>query len=186
MLLELKYIITSSRNAAAIAKGMDELRSITFYSGEERARWRQSPRCLKCSELRMIGGLGGLMMAPRRSSGCGACIPELTTRRYRGRLLRLGSRAKASTLQGRHRYFAGGSMFHTSFRGLLSLLATQQKWYYHLQQQVVQSLIPHNYMVQHIHRCTQQTVCSTHTHTYCTVTGLFAYMLLFVQQSVLV
>ena len=27
------------------------------------------------------------MMNPRRSSGCGACIPELTTRRHRGRLL---------------------------------------------------------------------------------------------------
>ena len=26
-------------------------------------------------------------MAPRRSRGCGACIPELTTRRHRGRLL---------------------------------------------------------------------------------------------------
>ena len=26
-----------------------------------------------------------LMMTPRRSSGCGACIPELTTRRHRGR-----------------------------------------------------------------------------------------------------
>ena len=25
------------------------------------------------------------MMTPRRSSGCGACIPELTTRRHRGR-----------------------------------------------------------------------------------------------------
>ena len=32
----------------------------------------------------------------------------------------------------------GGSAFHMSFRGLLSLLATQQKWYHHLQQ-VVQS-----------------------------------------------
>ena len=65
--------------------------------------------------------------------------------------------------------FVGGSVFHTSFRGLLSLLATQQKWYYHLQQQVVQSLIPRNYhihQVQHIRWCTLQTVCSTHTHTH--------------------
>ena len=54
-------------------------------------------------------------MTPRRSSGCGACIPELTTRRHRGRLLCLGSRAKASTLQGGHRCFAGGSAFHTYF-----------------------------------------------------------------------
>ena len=84
-LLELKYIMTSARNAAAIAKGMVELRSIVFYSREERGRWRQGPRCLRCSKLRRIGGLGGLMMTPRRSSGCGACILELTTRRHRGR-----------------------------------------------------------------------------------------------------
>ena len=167
-LLELKYIITSARNAAATAKGnMVELRSIVFYSREERERWRQGPRCLRCSKLRKIGGLGGLALTSRRSSGCGACIPELTTRRHRGRLLCSGSRAKASTLGGRHRRFTGGSVFHTSFRGLLSLLATQHKcWYHHLQQQVVQSLIPHNYyihQVQHIRWCTQQTVCSTHT-----------------------
>ena len=61
-----------------------------------------------------------------------------------------------------------------SFSGLLSLLATQQKWYHHLQQ-VVQSLIPHNNYRQY--RCTQQTVCSTHTHTY-TVTELFTYEVL--------
>ena len=96
-LLELKYIMTSTRNVAAIAKGMVELKSIVFYSREERGRWRQGPRCLRCSKIRRIGGLGGLMMNPRRSSGCGACIPELTTRRHRGRLLcLLGSRAKAS------------------------------------------------------------------------------------------
>ena len=77
-LLELKYIITSCRNAATIAKGMIELRSIVFYSREERGRWRQGPRCLRCSKFRRIGGSGGLM-APRRSSGCGACISELTT-----------------------------------------------------------------------------------------------------------
>ena len=84
-LLELKYIITSARNTATIAKGMVELRSIVFYSREERERWRQGPRCLRCLKLRMVGVLGGLMMTPRRSSRCGACIPELTTRRHRGR-----------------------------------------------------------------------------------------------------
>ena len=104
----------------------------------ESTRWRQGPRCLRCLKLRMVRGLGGLMMTPLRSSGCGVCIPELTTRRHRGPLLCLGSRAKASTLEGRHRRFTGGSAFHMSFRGLLSLLATQQKWYNHLQQ-VVQS-----------------------------------------------
>ena len=168
-LLELKYIITSARNAAAIAKGMVKLRSIVFYSREEIQRWRQGPRCLRYSRLRRIGGLGGLTRAPRRSSGCGACILDLTTRRHYGRLLCLVSRAKASTLRGRHRRFAGGSVFHTSFRGLLSLLATQQKWYHRLQQQVVRSLVPHNcyiHQVQHIRWCTKQTVCSTHTHTH--------------------
>ena len=120
-------------------------------------------------------------MAPRRSSGCGACIPELTIRRHRGQLLRLDSRAKPSTLRGSHRRFGGGSVFHTSFRGLLlSLFATQQKWRHHLQQ-VVQSLIPHNYyvhQVQYIRWCTQQTVCSTHTHTR-TVTERFVYIQLY-------
>ena len=37
-LLELKHIITPARNAATIAKGMVELRSIVFYSREERGR----------------------------------------------------------------------------------------------------------------------------------------------------
>ena len=138
ILPELIYIITSARNAAAIAKGMIELRSIVFDSREERARWRQGPRWLRCLKLGMVRGLEGLMMTPLRSSGCGACIPELTTRRHRGPLLYLGSRAKASTFEGRHRRFTGGSAFHMSFRGLLSLLATQQKWYHHLHQ-VVQS-----------------------------------------------
>ena len=142
---------------------MVELRSIGFYSREERARWRQGPGSLKCLKLRMVGGLGDLMMTPRRPSECGARIPELTTRRHRGPLLCLGSRAKASTLEGRHRRFTGGSVFHMSFRGLLSLLATQQKWYHHLQQ-VVPSLLPHNYRQ---YWCTQQTACSTHTHPYC-------------------
>ena len=59
-LLELKYIMTSARNVAAIAKGMVELKSIVFYSREERGRWREGPRCLRCSKLRRIGGLGGL------------------------------------------------------------------------------------------------------------------------------
>ena len=35
-LLELKYIMTSARNVAAIAKGMVELKSIVFYSRRER------------------------------------------------------------------------------------------------------------------------------------------------------
>ena len=75
----------------------------------------------------------------------------------------IGSRAKTSIHEGRHRRFTGSSAFDMSFRGLLSMLATQQKCYHHLQQ-VVQSLIPHNYRQ---YWCTQQTACSTHTHQYC-------------------
>ena len=52
LLVELKYIMTSARNTAAIAKSMVELRSIAFYSREERGRWRQGPRCLRCSKLK--------------------------------------------------------------------------------------------------------------------------------------
>ena len=86
ILLELKYIITSARNAAAIAmQGYGRIEVHVFFSREERARWRQGPRCLSCLKLRMVGGLGCLMTTPRRSSGCGACIPELTIRRHRGR-----------------------------------------------------------------------------------------------------
>ena len=151
---------------------MVEMRSIVFYSREERGRWRQGPRCLRCLKLRMVGGLGGLMMTPRRSSGCGACIPELTTRRHRGPLLYLGSRAKASTLRGRHRRFTGGSAFHMYFCGLLSLLATQQKWYHHLQQ-VVQSLIPQT--TDNIGVPSKLHVAHTHTLT---VTELFTYEVL--------
>ena len=55
-------------------------------------------------------------------------------RRHRGPLLCLGSRAKASTLEGRHRRFTGGSAFQMYFCRLLSLFATQQKWHHHLQQ----------------------------------------------------
>ena len=153
---------------------MVELRSLVFYSTEERERWRQGRRCLIWSKLRRIGGLGGLMMAPRRSSGCGACIPELTKRRHLERLLCLGSRAKASTLRGRHARFHGSSVFHTwyafSWAPLLLGNTAQQKWYHHLQQQLEQSLIPHNnyyiYQVQHIYYAgVPSNLYVAHTHT---------------------
>ena len=99
-------------------------------------------------------------------------------RRHRGPLLCLGSRAKASTLEGRQRRFTGGSAFNMSFRGLLFLLATQQKLYHHLQQ-IVQSLIPRNYRQ---YWCTQQTACSTRTHTR-TATELFTYEVLLLYSS---
>ena len=120
-----------------------------------------------------VGCLEDLMMTSRRSSGCGACIPELTTRRHRGPWLCLGSRAKASTLEGRHRHFTGGSAFHILFRGFFSLLATQQKWYHHLQQ-VIHSLIPHK-TTDNIGVPSKLHVAHTHTRT---VTELFTYEVL--------
>ena len=64
-LLELiMYIITSARNMAATANGMVELRSLVSYSREERGRWRQGPRRLRCSKIRRIDGLGALSMTP--------------------------------------------------------------------------------------------------------------------------
>ena len=136
--LELKHTITSAaRNAAATTNGMVELRSIVFYPREERGRWRQGPRCLRCSKIRRIGSLGGLRMTLPRRSGRVACIPELTTRRYHGRLLCLGSRAKASILKGGIDVSSAIPHSIRHFFELLSLLATQQKkWYHHLQQQV--------------------------------------------------
>ena len=116
------------------------------------------------------------MMTPRRSSGCGACIPELTTRRHRGRLLCFVRQPSQSIHTSREtRTFRRRFRIpHISFRGLLSLLATQQIWYHHLQ--LVQSLIPHDYRQ---YRCTRQTVCSTHIHTpVLYVTELFTYEVL--------
>ena len=73
------------------------------------------------------------------------------------------------------------------FRGLLYLLATQQKGY-HLQQ-VLQSLIPRNYIVYNIYAGVPSKlyVAYAHTHPYC-VTKVFTYIrsTTVVQQSVLV
>ena len=63
---------------------------------------------------------------------------------YPRRWLSLSSRAKAFAFQRRHRRFVGDSVSICLSVELVSLLATQQKWYHHLQQ--VQSLMPHNYI----------------------------------------
>ena len=144
-LLELKYIITSARNAAATAKGMVELRSIVFYSRKERGRWRQGPRCSRCSRIRRIAGFRGLRVRTTlpRSRGCCACVPELTARRHRGRVLL--RQPKTFTVHFKGGMDASSAIPHSIrlFVGLLSLLVTQQKWYHPLQQEVpVQSLIP--------------------------------------------
>ena len=165
---------------------MVELRSIVFSSIEERERWRQGPRCLRCSKLRRMGDLGGLMMAPRRSSGCGACIPELSTHRHRGRLLCLRSRAKASSI---HPHFEGGIYtFRRRIRipyvfSWVPLLVgnTAEVLVSSYLQQVVQSLIHHNYyihQVQHIRRGVPSKLYVAHTHTR-TVTEMFVHILLY-------
>ena len=56
-LLELKYIMTSARNVAAIAKGMVELKSIVFYSREERGRGSAVLEMLEVKEDRRFGRL---------------------------------------------------------------------------------------------------------------------------------
>ena len=161
-----------ARNAAAIAKGMVELRSIAFYSREERGRWRQGSRCLRCSKLRRIGGLGGLMMTPRRSSGCGACIPELTTRRHRGRsqapwtivmLVRKPSQSihtsrETYTFRRRSRMpcvFSWPPLLVGDTVEVVPSSATSSSTEF--------ASIPLHSI--YIRSCPQQTVCSTHTHT---------------------
>ena len=83
------------------------------------------------------------------------CVP---TRRW----LSLSSRAKAFTLQGRHRRFVADSVLHTSLRGALLLIGEQQKWYHQILQNV-QNLMPHDYIppctVPGIYCCTAVCTC---------------------------
>ena len=143
---------------------MVELRSIAFYSREERGRWRQGPRCLRCSKLRRIGGLGGLMMTPRRSSGCGACIPELTTRRHRGLMLvrkpsqSIHTSRETYTFRLRSRMpcvFSWPPLLVGDTVEVVSSSATSSSTEF-----ASTSL----YSI-YIRSCPQQTVYSTHTHT---------------------
>ena len=167
-LLELKYIMTSARNVAAIAKGMIELKSIVFYSREERGRWRQGPRCLRCSKLRRIGGLGGLMMTPRRSSGWGACIPELTTRRYRGRsqapwtIVMLVRKPSQSIHTSRETYtFRRRSRMPCVFSWPPLLVGNTVEV---VSSSATSTTVCFDITVPNIRSFPQQTVCSTHTH----------------------
>ena len=170
-LLELKYIMTSARNAAAIAKGMVELRSIVFYSREERGRWRQGPRCLRCSKFRRIGGLGSLMMTPRRSSGCGACIPGLTTRRHRGRsqapwtIVMLIVRKPSQIIHtSRETYtFRRRSRMPCVFSGPPLLVGDTVEV---ISSSATSRIEFASTSLYNIRSCPQQTVCSTHTHTH--------------------
>ena len=101
------------------------------------------------------------------------------SRRHRGPLLCLGSRAKASTLQGiidvspavphSKCIFVGSSPCWRRSRRSGIIICNKL------------CLIPHNYRQ---YWCTQQTACSTHTHPYC---NCIAYVRsTTVQQSVLV
>ena len=52
-------------------------------------------------KIRRTGGLGDLRINPPRPSGCGACIPEMTTHRLCGRLCLLWA------VGPKHSYFKG-------------------------------------------------------------------------------
>ena len=163
--------MTSARNAAAIAKGMDELRPIVFYSREERGRWRQRPRCLRCSKLRRIGGSGGLMMTPRRSSGCGACIPELTTRRDRGRSQAPWTIVMLVRKQPKHPHFEGDIYVSPAVPHAVCLFVASSPCWRHSRSGITicnssstEFASTSLYSI-YIRSCPQQTVCSTPTHT---------------------
>ena len=83
-LLELRYIIISARNAAAIAKGMVKIEVHSFL-----LKGRESTLAARSEVLEMLEVKGGTWFGrldddSRRSSGRGACILELTTCRHRG------------------------------------------------------------------------------------------------------
>ena len=168
-LLELKYIM-ACQECGGYRQG--ELRSIAFYSREERGRRRQGSRCLRCSKLRRIGGLGGLMMTPRRSSGCGACIPELTTRRHRGRsqapwtIVMLVGKSSQSIHTSRETYtfrrrsrmpcvFSWPPLLIDDTVEVESSSATSNR----------SEFASTSLYSMYIRSCPQQTECSTHTHT---------------------
>ena len=74
---------------------------------------------------------------------------------YPRRRLSLSSRAKAFTLQGRHRRFVGDSAFHTSLRGAPLLVGEQRSGITRFcKKYQVQNLIPHDC----IPSCTVYTV----------------------------
>ena len=151
---------------------MVEFRSIAFYSGKERGRWRQGPRCLRCSKLRRIGGLGGLMMTPRRSSGCGACIPELTTRRHRGRskapwtIVMLVRKPSQSIHTSRETYtFRRRSCMPCVFPWPPLLVGDTVEMVSSSATSSSTGFASTSLYSIYIRSCSQQTVCSTHTHT---------------------
>ena len=80
---------------------------------------------------------------------------------YPRRWLSLSSRAKAFTLQGRHRRFVCDFVFHTSLRGAPLLVGEQQRWYHQILQKL-QNLMPHDYIppcTVYIYCCTAVCVC---------------------------
>ena len=97
----------------------------------------------------------------------------------------LGSRAKAFTLQGRHRRFVGEStfLFLLLFVELLFLLVTQQKKWNHYLQQQVQSLISHNNYIPY-KACTLRIVRSTHAiPQYCNCNVCILYSSVYVSST---
>ena len=110
------------------------------------------------------------MMTPRRSSGCDACIPELTTRRDRGRsqapwtIVMLVRKPSQSIHTSRETYtFRRRSRMPCVFLWAPLLVGDTVE--------VVSSATSStefastSLSVQHIRSCRQQTVCSTNTNT---------------------
>ena len=124
------------------------------------------------------------MMTPRRSSGCGACIPELTTCRLRGRsqapwtIVMLGRKPSQSihtstetyTFRRRSRMpcvFSWPPLLVGDTGEVVSSSATSSSTEF-----ASTSL----YSI-YIRSCPQQTVCSTHTHTSTKLNCLQYYQL---------
>ena len=93
---------------------------------------------------------------------------------YPRQWLSLISRAKAFTLQGRHRRFVGGSAFHTSLRRVPLLVGEQQKKWYHQILKKVQNLMPHDDCIP---SCTVYTVVQQYALVdyYCCFLSNFWY-----------
>ena len=109
------------------------------------------------------------MMTPRRSSGCGACISELTTHRHRGRsqapwtIVMLVRKPSQSIHTSRETYtFRRRSRTPCVFSWPPLLVGDTVEVVSSSATSSTEFLLRRHY-VQHIRLCPQQTVCSTHT-----------------------
>ena len=113
------------------------------------------------------------MMTPRRSSGCGACIPELTTLRHHGRsqapwtivmLVRKPSQSihtstEAYTFRRRSRMPCVFSWPHLLVGDTVEVVSSSAT------SSSIEFASTSLYSI-YIRSCPQQFVCSTYTHTF--------------------